>query len=117
MLLLRPALKLFRDSISTFDLMIQRSTFLRTNCRWPDSNRHGPFKAQRILSPLRLPFRHIGFYLYYLDLRKNSGLAGMIIDSLLTFSPDSGILLMVKTTDYMKRPNLIVRPWKHSKTH
>ncbi len=29
-------------------------------CRWPDSNRHGPFKAQRILSPLRLPFRHIG---------------------------------------------------------
>src|SRR5437773_12351983 len=32
-------------------------------CRWPDSNRHGPFRAQRILSPLRLPFRHIGFYL------------------------------------------------------
>src|ERR1051326_6705100 len=31
------------------------------NCRWPDSNRHGPFTAQRILSPLRLPFRHIGF--------------------------------------------------------
>src|SRR2546430_12345596 len=30
------------------------------NCRWPDSNRHGPFTAQRILSPLRLPFRHIG---------------------------------------------------------
>src|SRR4029077_3429516 len=60
MLLLRPALKLFRDSISTFDLMIQRSTFLRTNCRWPDSNRHGPVTAQRILSPLRLPFRHIG---------------------------------------------------------
>jgi protease I len=29
-------------------------------CRWPDSNRHGPLKAQRILSPLRLPFRHIG---------------------------------------------------------
>jgi hypothetical protein len=31
-------------------------------CRWPDSNRHGPFKAQRILSPLRLPFRHIGAF-------------------------------------------------------
>ncbi len=30
------------------------------DCRWPDSNRHGPFTAQRILSPLRLPFRHIG---------------------------------------------------------
>src|SRR6266516_4454041 len=30
------------------------------NCRWPDSNRHGPFTAQRILSPLRLPSRHIG---------------------------------------------------------
>jgi len=29
-------------------------------CRWPDSNRHGPVTAQRILSPLRLPFRHIG---------------------------------------------------------
>src|SRR3954463_4862696 len=29
-------------------------------CRWPDSNRHGPITAQRILSPLRLPFRHIG---------------------------------------------------------
>src|SRR5207244_13226776 len=27
---------------------------------WPDSNRHGPVTAQRILSPLRLPFRHIG---------------------------------------------------------
>jgi hypothetical protein len=33
---------------------------IEKNCRWPDSNRHGPFTAQRILSPLRLPFRHIG---------------------------------------------------------
>ncbi len=33
---------------------------VRQTCRWPDSNRHGPLKAQRILSPLRLPFRHIG---------------------------------------------------------
>src|SRR5437660_2594938 len=32
----------------------------QSNCRWPDSNRHGPITAQRILSPLRLPFRHIG---------------------------------------------------------
>ena len=37
-----------------------QSAFRDWNCRWPDSNRHGPFKAQRILSPLRLPFRHIG---------------------------------------------------------
>jgi hypothetical protein len=38
------------------------------SCRWPDSNRHGPFKAQRILSPLRLPFRHIGKYLGMFEL-------------------------------------------------
>ncbi len=36
------------------------SAFRTKTCRWPDSNRHGPFTAQRILSPLRLPFRHIG---------------------------------------------------------
>src|ERR1043166_8669497 len=38
----------------------QSATRNLKNCRWPDSNRHGPFTAQRILSPLRLPFRHIG---------------------------------------------------------
>src|SRR5207253_3858306 len=38
----------------------KRKTRCDQACRWPDSNRHGPVKAQRILSPLRLPFRHIG---------------------------------------------------------
>ena len=38
-----------------------QSTLRSRKCRWPDSNRHGPLEAQRILSPLRLPFRHIGF--------------------------------------------------------
>src|SRR5919106_1849805 len=40
----------------------RQSAFRNEICRWPDSNRHGPFKAQRILSPLRLPFRHIGVF-------------------------------------------------------
>src|SRR6266567_1962936 len=31
---------------------VQPST-MTGDCRWPDSNRHGPFKAQRILSPYR----------------------------------------------------------------
>src|ERR1041384_833256 len=29
-------------------------------CRWSDSNRHGLLRGPRILSPVRLPFRHTG---------------------------------------------------------
>ena len=52
---------MIRESFS--DVTVQRfndSGLPEKICRWPDSNRHGPFTAQRILSPLRLPFRHIG---------------------------------------------------------
>jgi hypothetical protein len=66
------------------------------DCRWPDSNRHGPFTAQRILSPLRLPFRHIGaalsilsFYAHDENEFRNEAGASKRLEGILNFDSKS----------------------------